>query len=144
MSDIRHTHPGYFSVTLGLALPWYIGLGIGFSLYEHTLSGQESRTYDLISAYVPLQAWGAIYLLLGTTLLISLLSKKVPHIYVRICCGLGLMLTTFWFALYIVALATGRMDLIAVMPAWATVACVEWAAFREPQEGPKGAPRYEL
>lgn len=123
-----------------MALPWYLGLGLGFLLYEGTLSGRDSKTYALVSAYVPLTAWGVIYLLLGTALLVSLLVKEVPHIYVRICCGIGLMLTTFWFALYTVALVTGRMDLIAVMPAWATVACVEWAAFREPTQGTRGSP----
>ena len=85
MSGIRRTHPGYFNVTVGLALPWYTGLGIGFTCF-HGLAA-SARAYSVITEYVPLQTWGIVYLALGLTLLASLLVPRVPHAFVRVCCG---------------------------------------------------------
>jgi hypothetical protein len=135
MSDIRRTHPGYFGVTLGLSLFWYIGLGVGFTFSHGTISAR-SKVYGLIGAYIPLQAWGVIYLVLGATLLTAILNPRISHQVVRVCCLLGLLLTTFWLALFLYALAAHKMDLISVIPAWLTVALVEWSAFREPERGP--------
>lgn len=136
MSHIRRTHPGYFSVTVGLALAWYLGLGVAFSLSAGT-SAASSDAYELIVHYVPLSVWGAVYLLLGGILLVTILVPGAPHIIVRYCCGIGLMLTFSWLAFFTIALATGKMDLISVIPAWLLCACVEWAALTEPETGPQ-------
>lgn len=135
MSDIRHTHPGYFQVITGLAIPWYMGLGVGFYIGGSTLVASNSKAYHLIDAYIPLRAWAVIYFALGLALLISASAPSVPHGYVRVCCGIGLTLTIFWLSVWIVALLLGRMDLIAVIPAFTAILFVEFAALREPQMG---------
>ncbi len=135
MSDIRNTHPGYFSVTLGLALLWYIGLGIAF-LFVDGSTLQKSETYEVIAAYIPLWVWSIIYLSVGIALLFSISIKGVSHHSVRVCCLVGLILSTFWLGLFVYSLIIGKLDLITVIPAWLLCVCVEWAAMNEPEHGP--------
>lgn len=135
VSDIRRSHPGYFQVTVGLCIA-YTGLGVAFLLTQGSAVADHSETYQLISAYVPLAAWGVAYFLLGLTLAVALFIKGVPHGVVRGCCAAGLMLTTFWLVIFFVALATGRMDLPTVIPMFSLAWLVEFAAIREPENGP--------
>lgn len=131
MSDTRRQHPGYFSVTMALAIPWYLGLGIGFT-FAHG-KPVDAEVYQLVSTYVPLQLWGIVYLALGAALILSVTKRDIPHIYVRLVTATGLFVTTFWIISYIAALMIGKMDAITVLPAWLTLACVEWAAVIEPE-----------
>jgi hypothetical protein len=131
MSDIRRTHPGYFRVTLGLSLTWYLGLGIGFVVFHGEAS--KSATNRLVEAYVPLLAWGFVYLVLGFILLATIFVRGVPHTVVRVCTGVGLVCTTFWLTTYIISAFQGHLHLVSVIPAWATICLVEWAALTEPE-----------
>jgi hypothetical protein len=131
MSDIRRTHPGYFRVTLGLALTWYISLGAGSVIFHAEAS--RSATNKLVEAYVPLLAWGFIYLALGVALLAAITVRRVPHVVVRVCTGTGLVLSCFWLTTFVISALEGRLHLVSVIPAWATLCLVEWAALNEPE-----------
>lgn len=135
MSNIRYTHPGYFRVALGLSLTWYTALGVGFTVFHHVAS--QSRTNDLVSHFIPLLVWGLAYLALGLTMIVAILVKRVPHVVVRLCCGIGLVFTSFWLVTYIVTAAQGRLHLVSVIPAWTTMLFMEWAALNEPEHGPR-------
>lgn len=113
---------------MGLGVAFYVGAG-------RTLVANRSTAYHLIDAYVPLHAWAVIYFALGVALLVSILHPRVPHIYVRICCGIGMALTVFWLTVWVVALILGKMDLISVIPSFTAILLVEFAAMREPQTG---------
>lgn len=139
MSDIRRTHPGYFSVTLGLALPWYIGLGVCFTFFGNSKL-TSATAYDLISSYVPLWIWGIAYLSIGLGLLAAILIRSVRHETIRILTGIGLALTSAWIVCFVISGVIGQLDAASVIPAWCTVACVEWAAMTEPEHGPKTHP----
>lgn len=134
MSDIRRTHPGYFGVTLACALPWYIGLGVGFTFFKG--KPVSASAYELVASYVPLQAWGVAYLTLGLALLIACTIPSVPHTYVRVLTGTGLLFTVFWVINFAVSFAVGKLDVVSVLPAWCTIALVELQAMKEPEDGP--------
>lgn len=134
MSDIRRTHPGYFGVTLACALPWYICLGIGFTFFKG--KPVSATAYELVASYVPLQAWGVVYLVLGAALLLACTVPRIPHIYVRVLTGTGFLFTVFWILNFIVSLAVGKLDAVSVIPAWCTIALVELQAIKEPVDGP--------
>jgi hypothetical protein len=135
VSGIRSTHPGYYKVTFGLSVTWYIALGTSFILLGHGV--QAATTYKIVSAYVPLPIWGAAYLVLGGFLLTAILIRSVPHTIVRICCGVGLGLTAFWLIAFVVTLAVGKLHGVMLIPALATIGLTEWATITEPENGPK-------
>lgn len=135
MSESRKVHPGLFRVVIGLAIPWYIGLGIGFTFFTGTKL-TSATTYDLVSKHIPLQFWGGSYLMLGTAMCIATLVPKIPHFYVKLLSGIGLVMTTTWIATFIFSIFLDKLDTISVLPAWTMIAMVEWAALNEPYRGP--------
>lgn len=134
MSDTRRTHPGYFRVGLGIALLWYLALGLGLIIFHHTAA--TSPTTHLVQNYIPLLAWGIVYTALGIVLAVTVLVRRIPHQLARICLAIGLVCTMFWLVCYIVSAGEGKLHLISVIPAWATILAIECAAFIEPQGGP--------
>lgn len=135
MSNIKRTHPGYYGVATALAVPWYLGLGVSFTFFHGVPVSADA--YKLVAAYVPLHYWGAVYLLLGVALFVASSFPKVDHSYVRIVAGLGLVITSFWIVFFMISVFTNQMDAITVIPAWLTIACIEWAAVKEPELGPQ-------
>lgn len=131
---MRTEHPGYYGVVIGAALPWYMGLGLVFTF----LSGEirHSRDYDLAFAYVPVEAWGALYLLLGVTLAIAATVPKVPHIYVRALMGVGWLCTFFFEVTFCLTLITNGLDTPTILAAWGTILVVEFKAIVEPERNP--------
>lgn len=129
MSNIRLMHPGYWGVVLGLSIPWYMGLGAGLLL----LSEQYLMVYDyeIISRYIPLHFWGALYLFIGLGLFLSATIPKIPHKFVRIFAALGLCVTVFWLVAFIITVALGELSAYLLIPPFLTVALIEYRAVIE-------------
>lgn len=134
MSKIRTQHPGYWGVALGLSIPWYSGLGLGLLL----LSEQYLRVYDyeIISRYIPLHFWGALYLFIGLGLFLSATIPKISHKLVRLFAGLGLCVTVFWLVAFVITVALGQVSAYLLIPPFLTIALIEYRTVVEAETNP--------
>lgn len=139
MSDTRHEHPGYFGVLMGLAIPWYQGLGLTFLLQGHMLRAAPS--YRLVLHYVPPEIWGIVYLAVGVLLLVGTTVKRIPHIFVRRIIVFGWMLTLFYLITFVVNDIVNGIPPATLIPAFATMLLIEYRAIVEPETNPAAATR---
>lgn len=140
MSDTRRKHPGYFGVLMGLAIPWYQGLGLTFLLQGHMLRAAPS--YRLVLHYVPPQVWGIVYLAVGVLLLVGATVKRIPHILVRRVIVFGWLLTLFYLITFIVNDIVNGIPPATLIPAFTTMLLIEYRAIVEPESNPAAvAPR---
>ncbi len=134
MSNTRHDHPGYYGVILGAALPWYMGLGAIFTFYGSHVDSDPD--YDTALTYVPIQAWGAFYLLLGVALFLASTIPRVPHGYVRFLMAVGWCCTFYFEVLFIATLIIQGLETPTIIAAWGTILIVEFKAIVEPTSNP--------